>query len=305
MSANDDMLDLLSKQLSGQLKHDLEKWSRERLSVMHTTITIFFGLVSACIAIFSIVGIPAMVDKAVETQVKSRLQQEDEIFKAWEKMTQAAFEKVSEAAANGTAQINAAVVEANKATRAAEDETGKAIAKAQLASEKADAASEKADLAAKAADAAGARLSPIEAPPDVLSASKQSIPIGEADKNAVWIKQEPRKTTQPVRENDTRVYTELTFSVYIDTSQASRPSADIISQIERVVYKFDSRWFNPSEQRSTSLADNFSYSIRVWGSTNVKAEIYFRGVADPLVRSGRMNLEKTDFFKTDFLKANS
>ncbi len=36
-------------------------------------------------------------------------------------------------------------------------------------------------------------------------------------------------------------------------------------------------------------------SIRVWGLTEVKAEIFLKRENDPIVLEGRMNLEEEDF----------
>ena len=302
--------DSLHRQLRGELKDELEKWSQDRISAKHATFTLYSGLVNlgfalltAAIAIFSVVGIPAMVDKAVEPRVEHRLKEKAETWKNWEELLKSSYSRVAqaeatavEAATTAKVRTDLAVAHADKATKDAEDAINRAKVETDKATAQAQHASKSAELAANAADAASARLLLHEAPQERVP-SEQASAIGAADKSAVWIKQEARKTAQPVRENDTSVYTELTFSVYIDTSHTALPPTVILSEIERVVYKFNSRWFNPSEQIVKSPADNFSYSIRVWGATSVTAEIYFKGVAKPVIRSGFMDLNNTTFFK--------
>ena len=67
-----------------------------------------------------------------------------------------------------------------------------------------------------------------------------------------------------------------------------------MKQIRGVDYVFDERWFKPNRRPGRADA-GFSYSIRVWGVTNVRTEIRV-GESDAIpkiTRDGLMSLTQT------------
>lgn len=64
-----------------------------------------------------------------------------------------------------------------------------------------------------------------------------------------------------------------------------------LDQVVRVIYRFDPQWFSVANVPVSSSANNFSYGLRVWGSTKVQACIFVRGApGEPIAREGRMDL---------------
>ena len=88
------------------------------------------------------------------------------------------------------------------ATKHAEVAIEKATKAAEDATKHAQAATEKADQAANTADLVTQRLSLTQPPNASLVASQPPSAISSAAKNAVWIKQESRKTRLPVAQGD-------------------------------------------------------------------------------------------------------
>lgn len=67
--------------------------------------------------------------------------------------------------------------------------------------------------------------------------------------------------------------------------------ANRLSEVSRVVYRFDPKWFSVADVPVASAANRFSYKIRVWGVTRVRACIFIRGMPDrPIVRVGTISL---------------
>jgi polyhydroxyalkanoate synthesis regulator phasin len=64
-----------------------------------------------------------------------------------------------------------------------------------------------------------------------------------------------------------------------------------LSDVSHVVYRFDPRWFSVPDASVISAVTRFSYVLRVWGVTQVRACIFIRGLADrPIIRVGYMSL---------------
>jgi hypothetical protein len=64
-----------------------------------------------------------------------------------------------------------------------------------------------------------------------------------------------------------------------------------LSEVSRVIYRFDPKWFSVSDVPVASAANRFSYTLRVWGVTRVRACIFIRGMPDrQIVRVGAMSL---------------
>jgi hypothetical protein len=63
-----------------------------------------------------------------------------------------------------------------------------------------------------------------------------------------------------------------------------------LKAIEKVVYRFDERWFSNPVITLYNSDENFRTSMRVWGSTKVRTEIHIRGLSAPEIREERMRL---------------
>lgn len=112
--------------------------------------------------------------------------------------------------------------------------------------------------------------------------------LTDAEKYAIQVKQVPRRLDEKL--------VELTFSIHVETDDQQQRSK-VINMIERVIYHFDEEWFsNPSIVRLNRF-NNFKTSMRVWGSTQVKVDIYVRGMNTPITRGGSMNLYGETFFR--------
>jgi hypothetical protein len=79
---------------------------------------------------------------------------------------------------------------------------------------------------------------------------------------------------------DRRLY-DNTFRVEVqegDTSEADGWTAGcLLAAVDRVVYSLNPRWFTPARNVRTDPADNFAYSVRVWGSTAIDIEVFLSG----------------------------
>jgi hypothetical protein len=83
----------------------------------------------------------------------------------------------------------------------------------------------------------------------------------------------------------------LTFSA-VDEGQPQEEARALLDSVGRVTYRLDERWFTPHDFPKTNRADNFQFSVTVWGRTTVKAKAEFVGKAPPICWSGLMDLEK-------------
>jgi hypothetical protein len=64
-----------------------------------------------------------------------------------------------------------------------------------------------------------------------------------------------------------------------------------LPEVFRVVYRFNEKWFSVPDVPIVNVADQFKYTVRVWGVTKVSACIYLVDASTvPIVRGGLMNL---------------
>ncbi len=139
--------------------------------------------------------------------------------------------------------------------------------------------------------------------PLATKAGCNSEQLTEAQKNMIAIKQTVRQTND-YTDNKRRLFQNIFSVVALDENRepSTGPEAKcVLEGVVRVVYKLHERWFNPSEIVSLKREDSFQFSNRVWGSTQVRADIYIRGNRDPLKRVGRFLTGNTAavFFKPD------
>ncbi|TIL33921.1 hypothetical protein [Mesorhizobium sp.] len=87
----------------------------------------------------------------------------------------------------------------------------------------------------------------------------------------------------------TRQSYDVTFRLcsFIDDSCGTQRLAEVF----RVVYRFNERWFSVPDVSIVNVADQFKYTVRVWGVTKVSACIYLVDAPTvPIVRGALMNL---------------
>ena len=107
--------------------------------------------------------------------------------------------------------------------------------------------------------------------------------------DAIKIRQQAVDAPAPRgRERETRKWRQLTFSVAIDPAHIG--SFDIKKQIEKVVYRFDERWWTDPSKISINRQKDFEYSIMVFGVTSVEVEVFVNGLDKPLQTKLRMNV---------------
>jgi hypothetical protein len=130
--------------------------------------------------------------------------------------------------------------------------------------------------------------------PDVAGTKARVAPAvhqedEQAFRQAVRFTQNARKLSPEETGGSERNWYELSFEVTVDDVPATRKYQGI-QAVEKVVYKFDERWFSNSIMTLYNRDENFHTSLRVWGSTKVTTEIYIRGLAAPEIREERMRL---------------
>lgn len=120
------------------------------------------------------------------------------------------------------------------------------------------------------------------------------VPLTPAESAAIQIKQEAVTVGNIDSTVPGRTFVQLTYSVVIDDPPAETSSDEILKKIDKVVYKLSKSWFDPNEIATSDRENNFSYSVRVWGPTNVEVDIYSVGKKEPVAtRRGLMNLQGT------------
>jgi hypothetical protein len=79
--------------------------------------------------------------------------------------------------------------------------------------------------------------------------------------------------------------TRLTYTVDVPDKDGAR----LLNAIDRVLYVLNERWFSPHEIDRRDPANHFAFTIDVWGSTEVRARVYFREGGDTMEFRGVMN----------------
>lgn len=67
----------------------------------------------------------------------------------------------------------------------------------------------------------------------------------------------------------------------------------ILSSVKKVVYKVSEKWFNPAEFARYKKETDFSFAMRVWGSTPVNTVVHLINDQPPLTRKARFQAIKT------------
>ena len=156
-------------------------------------------------------------------------------------------------------------------------------------------------------DSANARIAKLN---QQLEGSKVDRPIQiggytesekEAIRKAIKVEQTATKSNPPKgREDDGRKWYKIAYTVTMDPLvkpvKHERKEYKDDQIIERVEYRFNERWYNPSRRQSRNRSENFGYSILVWGVTAVNVAIFVKGFDKPIIRQGLMSLNKTSIF---------
>jgi hypothetical protein len=131
------------------------------------------------------------------------------------------------------------------------------------------------------------------APPENREVDKAEVDkaaLTDEDKKAIIVRQVPRETGDQAA--DERKIVEITFSVDVDPNYKQKPKSQILAQVEKVQYGFNERWFQPATRTVESPFDDFKYSIKVWGITQVKVAVYLKNPPELLFFGGSMNLTR-------------
>ncbi len=116
------------------------------------------------------------------------------------------------------------------------------------------------------------------------SAEKEEI------KRSIKIRQSTRPVDAPKgREAEGRSWYDLTYLVDIDNTDVTKKYGGI-NLIEKVVYHFNPKWYSNADRVRLDPETNFGLSVRVWGVTNVRAEIFVRGFKQSIERERAMSL---------------
>ena len=229
--------------------------------------------------------------------IKAQLETREEVIKA-QKAVQKAVAQAQEAANAATALTTKSVNEANdavqkavaqaqeaadaatalttKSVNEANDAVLNAVSEAELAT---DIAKDKARDAEAAAEMALAELDRLR---DNMAQTTgrlleerggiSSLALTEGDKEAIVVRQIPRKTGEKTERGIDWV--ELVFKLEIAASNTDHSSKEILNQVAKVEYHFNERWFKPPVRTAINPGNEFEYSMRVWGVTMVKAVVH-------------------------------
>jgi hypothetical protein len=108
------------------------------------------------------------------------------------------------------------------------------------------------------------------------------------DRALIRIKVVPLRTNS--QNNSGRVLTRLTYSIDVPDKDGQR----FLNGIDRVMYVLSPQWFTNNEIERRDPENRFSFSIDVWGITDVKVHVYLRK-GDPIDFEGPMNLTEVSY----------
>jgi hypothetical protein len=245
-----------------QAKEDLEKWARKR-----------FWILSAVFGIVGLASAAAIAQLVLQTTIQANI--EGFQNRLWQG-SQHQFDAFEERAKDMHNRLVTATTNAEASTQLTKDtleqvrtlQNNVSAALLQLQKLRTDVAAVQLDFEKKIAEAS------------VLSTEERAL---------IRIKVVPLRTNS---QNDSgRVLTRLTYSVDVP----DKDSQHFLNSIERVVYILDPLWFTPNQIERHDPETRFSFSIDVWGYTNVKAHVYLRKGGDPIDFEGRMNLNEVSY----------
>lgn len=115
--------------------------------------------------------------------------------------------------------------------------------------------------------------------------------LTERQMDLISVKQRVERT-DTFSSSDKRYYRNI-FSIAIrqdnDAPLPEAVSACVLNAIESVDYHLAENWFTPSLYKRTDPAADFRFSIKVWGSTNIRAEVHLKGDQATLGKAGRFS----------------
>lgn len=254
----------LKTRIINESKEVLERWGRRRFWF----VTSIAAVITAAV---TIIGAQALV----ESVMRPRIQAEED--RVWNQFS-SRFAELETRSGTLESKLIDAVAEAKSSTqdikrigeqaRSAQDTVQKLIEQtdtmqAQLAQTLEEVRRLGQGVAAVQASAEQAR--------------QETSPLNPNEQAQIRIKVSPTPTGTTT--NTGAVVTRLTYSVEVQGGNTTR----ILNGIGRVLYVLDQRWFANNETDRRDPSDSFSFSINVWGATNVKATAYLRGLRDPIV----------------------
>jgi hypothetical protein len=250
------------RELLFQAKEDLEKWAREKFWVLAGVFGVV-GLVSAA-AIAQLV-LQNSIQGNIEAFQNRLWDSSQRQFEASEQRARAMNDRLVTATTNAEASTQLSK-EALEQVRTLQNNVSAALL--QLQKLRTDVTAVQLDFQKTIADAS------------VLSPEERAL---------IRIKVVPLRTNS---QNDSgRVLTRLTYSVDVP----DKDSQHFLNSIERVLYVLDPLWFTNNQIERRDPENRFSFSIDVWGYTDVKAHVYLRKGGDSIDFGGRMNLSEISY----------
>lgn len=133
------------------------------------------------------------------------------------------------------------------------------------------------------------RVVPLVLAPDEKEVIAKSIHVQQDAKPTVSAEK------RPASGSTARTWVKLIYTVRVDDNDVTRKYGGL-ALIEKVVYKFDERWFSNLANIRLNRSDNFRMTMRVWGRTYVDVEIFVKRFAEAIKRRNLMSLEGTVTF---------
>jgi DNA repair exonuclease SbcCD ATPase subunit len=266
----------LKTKIINESKEELEQWARKRFWI----VTI---LVAILVPAITFIGAQALVESAMRPRIQA---EEDRVWSQFSSR----FAELETRSSTLESKLIDAVAEAKSSTqdikriseqaRNAQDTVQKLIdqtntMQAQLTKTLEEIRKLGQGVAAVQASAEQAR--------------RETSPLDRNEQAKIRIKESPTPTGTTT--NTGAMVTRLTYSVEVQGDNATR----ILSGIDRVLYVLDPKWFTNDQMDRRDPSDGFSFSINVWGTTNVKAMVYMRGLTEPIVFEGLMNLSSVSY----------
>ena len=107
---------------------------------------------------------------------------------------------------------------------------------------------------------------------------------------AVLVKQ-TATPAKSAKASDSKKWYTVAYEIEVDAVAEKIIGQNVVSLIDKVVYKRDEKWFESQPYIvSVNRKNNFKIFFNVWGSTKVAAEIHIYGVLKPIVREGYISL---------------
>lgn len=134
------------------------------------------------------------------------------------------------------------------------------------------------------------------------------LSINEKQKKAAFISKNIEKlekmlvvnqTSQIQPKSSKKTWYRIVYSLATTGGSNELGDYDVMDLIDKVVYRYNPRWYTPATIEVTNRQNNFRNTKSVWGPTQVEIDIYGVGTTEPIIsRSALMKLgdnERTRF----------